>query len=87
MIHFWKRDPLRDWIVDQLYRTDAGLFEIEKDYISKFKKKKGNKEMLKDRGYNQYLGKLKFTVCLAQDFGIMLPDFGDRIKGRIEKLK
>jgi len=77
---------LREWVIAYIYRVDAGLFEIEKDYAKKFKKTAAKKIML-DKGYNQLQGKMTMLMSLASDFSMKFyPDtFGTRITLRMKQ--
>ena len=71
------------WILDSIYRVDAGLFEIEEDY----RKKKIVKKIISDAKYNQLEGKFTMLAVMLQDFHITfgVSTFGDRIIKRIKK--
>ena len=83
MLLFTSTNRLRTWIVDSIYRADAGLFEIEQEYRKKFPRS-WKKKLSIDRNHNQLEGKFTYAITLAQDFNVPIPVTGDRIMKRVK---
>jgi hypothetical protein len=58
------KTDLRSWVMDALYRIDAGLFEMENEYG----KKKIITKLEKDVAYNQLRGKFHAYMMALNDF-------------------